>query len=198
MPLSLQAKLLRVLQEKEIVRVGGTKPIKIDVRIISATNANIEQKIVDKEFREDLYYRLNTIPIKIPPLRERRDEILDIAEEYLKAVCAKYSFASKTFSKKAKEELLSYNWPGNIRELLSVVERSAILSQTEQISENDLMLEHRRVKKSITAMEKELLSELLKENNYNLELSAKTIGISKTALQKKIKKYNLEVENEKI
>ncbi len=194
MPLSLQAKLLRVLQEREIVRVGGTKPIKIDIRLISATNANIEEKIANKEFREDLYYRLNTIPVKIPPLRERREEILDIAKEYLKAVCKKYNFDKKYFSKEAKEELYSYDWPGNIRELLSVVERSAILSQSDEINVSDLMLEHRKVKKSITQMEKELIEEVLKENNYNLESSSKVLGISKSSLEKKVRKYNLKVD----
>jgi two-component system NtrC family response regulator len=144
MPLSLQAKLLRVLQEREIYRVGGTKAIKIDVRIVSATNANIIEQIKNKEFREDLYYRLNTIPVKIPPLRERREEIVDIAKEYLYRICRKYEYEHKSLSDEAIKELLDYDWPGNIRELLSVVERAAILSETDVIKPNDLFLECRK------------------------------------------------------
>jgi len=193
MPLPLQAKLLRVLQEREIVRVGGTKPIKIDVRVISATNADILKKIEDGEFREDLYYRLNTIPVNIPPLRERKDEILPIADEYLKAVCTKYNFEEKTLSEEAKKELLNYNWPGNIRELISVVERSAILSTGKLIEKKDLMLEYRKPKKSISNMEKELIEEVLNEFSYNLELSAKALGLTKSALDKKIKKYDIDI-----
>jgi len=191
MPLGLQAKLLRVLQERVIVRVGGTKPINIDVRIISATNADIDKKISDGEFREDLYYRLNTIPVKIPPLRERKDEILAIADEYLKAISVKYKFENKSLSQDAKEELLSYSWPGNIRELISVIERSAILSDGDVIYKDDLMLEYRKPKKSISNMEKELIEEVLNEYEYNLEQSAMALGLSKTALERKIKKYDL-------
>jgi len=191
MPLQLQAKLLRVLQEREIVRVGGTKPIKIDVRIVSATNADIVKKIEDGEFREDLYYRLNTIPVKIPPLRERKDEILSIAQEYLKAVCVKYNFDKKVLSDEAKEELLAYDWPGNIRELISVIERSAILSKGDEIQKEELMLEYRKPKKSISNLEKELIEEVLEEFEYNLELSAKALGLTKSVLEKKMKKYDL-------
>jgi two-component system NtrC family response regulator/two-component system response regulator FlrC len=191
MPMQLQAKLLRVLQEKEIIRVGGVQPIKIDVRIVSATNADIEKKIENGEFRKDLYYRLNTIPVKIPPLRERKDEILDIANGYLKAVCAKYKFEKKVLSQEAKNELLFYSWPGNIRELISVIERSAILSNGEVIEKEDLMLEYRKPKKSISNMEKELIEEVLNEYQYDIEQSAKVLGLTKTTLQRKIKKYDL-------
>jgi two-component system NtrC family response regulator len=143
MPPALQAKLLRVIQEREIVRVGGTKPTRIDVRIVSATNANIMEKIRDKEFREDLYYRLNTIPVKIAPLRERKEEILDIATEYLYRTCRQYDLPYKHFSDEAKEVLLEYDWPGNVRELRSVVERSVILSDTDEIMPEDLGLDIR-------------------------------------------------------
>ena len=145
MPYSVQAKLLRALQEKEVRRLGSSKSIKIDIRIISATNANLDKKIKNGEFREDLYYRLNTIPIHIPPLRERKDEILEIANAMCEQYCKKYNFNKKTFSKEAQSELLNYSWPGNIRELLSVVERSVILSETDEIQSKDLFLEVRGV-----------------------------------------------------
>lgn len=144
MPYGVQAKLLRALQEKEVRRLGSSKSIKIDIRVISATNANLGEKIKNGEFREDLYYRLNTIPLHIPPLCERRDEILEIAEAICKQNCEKYGFGSKMFSDEAKKELLEYNWPGNIRELISVVERSVILSETDEIQKEELYLEVRK------------------------------------------------------
>jgi two-component system NtrC family response regulator len=144
MPMAMQVKLLRVLQEREIYRVGGTKAISIDVRIVSATNANIRQKIKDKEFREDLFYRLNTIPIMVPPLRERREEIRDIAKEYLFGVCRKYGLDYKILSEEALTELEDYDWPGNVRELGSVVERAVILSDDNEITKEDLFLEGRQ------------------------------------------------------
>ena len=143
MPMSLQAKLLRVIQEREIVRVGGTKPVKFDVRIVSATNANILEKIKNKEFREDLYYRLNTIPVKIAPLRERKSEVIDIATEYLYRTCHQYDLPYKHLSEDAKALLLEYDWPGNVRELRSVVERAVILSDGNEILPDDLGLDIR-------------------------------------------------------
>ena len=144
MPYGVQAKLLRALQEKEVRRLGSSKPIKIDIRVVSATNANLKSKIANGEFREDLYYRLNTIPLEIPPLRERKDEILSIANAMIETNCKKYGFDLKTLSKEAQSELLDYNWPGNIRELLSVVERAVILSQTQEIQTDELFLDVRK------------------------------------------------------
>jgi len=143
MPYSLQAKLLRVLQEREIRRLGASKSTKIDVRIVCATNADLHKQIAAGNFREDLYYRLNTIPLSIPPLRERRSEILPIAEAVLAQNCAQYNFEPKYFDEEARDALLHYAWPGNIRELISVVERSSILSDGDCIGIDDLFLEAR-------------------------------------------------------
>lgn len=143
MPFNIQAKLLRAIQEKKIQRLGSNKLIDIEVRIISATNANITQKIQDGEFREDLYYRLNTIPISIPPLRKRKEEIEHLALNHLTTICQKHELGEKSFSDAVLKELLNYDWPGNIRELLSVVERAAILSEDEIITNEDLFLETR-------------------------------------------------------
>jgi len=143
MPYGVQAKLLRALQEKEVRRLGSSKSTKIDIRVISATNANLDEKIKNGEFREDLYYRLNTIPLHIPPLHERKDEILQIAESMCEINCKKYSFELKTFSDGAKETMLSYAWPGNIRELISVVERAVILSEGNEISAEELFIQNR-------------------------------------------------------
>lgn len=144
MPFGVQAKLLRALQEKEVRRLGSSKSTKIDIRVISATNANLQDRIKNGEFREDLYYRLNTIPISIPPLSQRKDEIMQIAEAMVEQNCKKYGFELKTFSDKAKNELLAYSWPGNIRELISVVERAVILSETQEIQTDELYLENRK------------------------------------------------------
>lgn len=143
MPYAVQAKLLRALQEKEVRRLGSSKSIKIDIRVISATNANLTDKIKEGEFREDLYYRLNTIPLSIPPLKERKDEILQIADAMIDINCKKYGFDVKTFSPDAQEQLLAYNWPGNIRELISVVERAVILSEGQEITADELFLQNK-------------------------------------------------------
>ncbi|WP_456479298.1 sigma-54-dependent transcriptional regulator [Nautilia sp.] len=140
MPYNLQAKLLRVLQEREFYRLGGTKPIKLDVRIISATNQNIEEMLKNNRFREDLYYRLNTIPVKIPPLRERKNDIIPIAENILNKTVREYGFDKKSLSEEAKKTLLEYEWPGNIRELINVIERAVILSDSDVIQKKDLIL----------------------------------------------------------
>lgn len=191
MPYGVQAKLLRVLQEREVQRLGSQKPIKIDVRIVSATNANLHKQIEAGEFREDLYYRLNTIPVAIPPLRERKEEILDIANKVLEDNCEKYGFEPKSFDEASQEALLEYRWPGNIRELVSVVERATIMSETESISSDELFLDSRQKQKSISAMEKELIEEVMQSCRSDISESAKILGMSQSVLEKKIKQYNL-------
>ena len=143
MPLNLQPKLLRAIQEREITRLGATKSVKIDVRIVSATNANLPAMISEGKFREDLFYRLNTVPVAIPPLRERKDEISPIAERFLKQSCEEFNLGAKSFSEAAVKELENYDFPGNIRELISVVQRAAILSESEEIQPGDLFLQAR-------------------------------------------------------
>ena len=143
MPLNLQPKLLRAIQAREITRLGATKSVKIDVRIVSATNANLPAMISEGKFREDLFYRLNTVPVAIPPLRERKEEILPIAERFLKQSCEEFSLGAKSFSEAAIKELENYDFPGNIRELISVVQRAAILSEGEEIQPGDLFLQAR-------------------------------------------------------
>ena len=143
MPLNLQPKLLRAIQEREITRLGATKSVKINVRIVSATNANLPAMISEGKFREDLFYRLNTVPVAIPPLRERKDEILPIAERFLKQSCEEFNLGAKSFSEAAVKELENYDFPGNIRELISVVQRAAILSEGEEIQPGDLFLQAR-------------------------------------------------------
>ncbi|HEB9415621.1 TPA: sigma-54-dependent Fis family transcriptional regulator [Campylobacter coli] len=191
MPYEIQAKLLRALQEREITRLGSTKSIKIDVRIISATNANLQDKIDNGEFRSDLYYRLNTVPINIPPLRERKEEILGIAQKVLENTCKEYELEMKNLSQEAQEALLEYNFPGNIRELISIVQRACILSEESEISEQDLFLEARSVKKDVKNLEKELLEQILKQCEFDKEKASNELGMSIENLNNKIKQYKI-------
>ncbi|EAJ6871310.1 sigma-54-dependent Fis family transcriptional regulator [Campylobacter coli] len=191
MPYEIQAKLLRALQEREITRLGSTKSIKIDVRIISATNANLQDKIDNGEFRSDLYYRLNTVPINIPPLRERKEEILGIAQKVLENTCKEYELEMKNLSQEAQEALLEYNFPGNIRELISIVQRACILSEGTEISEQDLFLEARSVKKDVKNLEKELLEQILKQCEFDKEKASNELGMSIENLNNKIKQYKI-------
>lgn len=193
MPFGVQAKLLRAIQEREIRRLGSSKATKIDVRLISATNADLDTKIADGSFREDLYYRLNTIPLHIPPLRERKEEILGIAEVVLLQNCQRYEFTPKRFSEQAKQQLLAYHWPGNIRELISVVERAVILSEGDEITPDALFLESRglRQERSIASMERELIEEVLDDREGNVEEAAKMLGMSEENLKNKIEFYHL-------
>ncbi|EAH5759137.1 TPA: sigma-54-dependent Fis family transcriptional regulator [Campylobacter coli] len=191
MPYEIQAKLLRALQEKEITRLGSTKSIKIDVRIISATNANLQDKIDNGEFRSDLYYRLNTVPINIPPLRERKEEILGIAQKVLENTCKEYELEMKKISQEAQKALLEYNFPGNIRELISIVQRACILSEGLEISEQDLFLEARSVKKDVKNLEKELLEQILEQCEFDKEKASNKLGMSIENLNNKIKQYKI-------
>lgn len=141
LPKDMQVKLLRALQEQEIMRIGGTKPIKINVRVIAATNRNLEEMVKKSEFREDLYYRLTVFPISIPPLRLRKKDITPLALSFLTKLNQKYSF-KKYFSDISIQLLNEYNWPGNIRELKNIVERAIIISSSDEICPEDLHLLH--------------------------------------------------------
>lgn len=141
MALPLQAKLLRVLQEGEIDRVGGTETVSVDVRVIATTNRAIEKSVEQGEFREDLYYRLNVIPLRLPSLRERQDDILALANFFAATFCREYGLAPVTFSRAAQEWLLSYEWPGNVRELQNLMERSVLLAGTASVDISHFLLE---------------------------------------------------------
>ena len=134
-PIGLQPKLLRVIQEQEFERVGGSKPLSVDVRLISTSNRNLKEAIKDKILREDLFYRLNVIPISLPPLRDRRDDILPLTRFFLEKFCAENRQETKILSKSAEKKLLTYAWPGNIRELANAVERVVVLAVTSKIEQ---------------------------------------------------------------
>ena len=137
MPLELQAKLLRVLQEKEITRTGGNQTFQVDVRIVAATNQNLKEKVRDKEFREDLFYRLNVVPIDLPPLRERREDLPALVDYFISRVRQEYGTHAQGISKKAMELLAGYSWPGNIRELENTIQRAALLSPDTILEPDD-------------------------------------------------------------
>jgi DNA-binding NtrC family response regulator len=192
MPIELQAKLLRALQEKEIHRLGGNKVIKIDIRVISATNANLQTNIKNGLFREDLYYRINTVPINIPPLRERKEEIIVMSNKFLAECFKTYEdMEEKTLSKEAESALLTYRWPGNIRELKSVIERSFILSDNKEITKEDLALSAREPKENIEDLEKNLYVEAYETSNKNIKECAKLLNIDEDMLLKKLKKLKI-------
>ena len=136
LPFNLQSKLLRALQQKEITRLGGNKPLKVDVRIIAATNQNLLDMVARKEFRNDLFYRLNVIPVNIPPLRDRREEIPDFVSHFTKLFNKKYNI-NKRFDERAVHNLMQYNWPGNVRELQNLIERNMITSEKDVIKNLD-------------------------------------------------------------
>ena len=201
-PLSTQRKLLRVLELKEFERVGGTETIRIDVRVIAATNKNLPRMAAKKEFRMDLFYRLNTVMIKIPPLRERQKDIIPLAEQFL----TRFTEEEKRieFSKKAKDMLLSYNWPGNVRELKSTIERAVIFSSNGHINHEKLFRKMDSLEElegvfilecpslKLDDVEKSLLLKVLINAQWNIQHSARVLKISRTTLYQKIRKYGLD------
>ncbi len=203
--LEAQAKLLRVIQEKKIERLGSTTSIEVDVRIIAATNKNLQEEIKRKKFREDLYYRLNVFPIYIPPLRERKEDIPYLVEEFLEEIARRTGFGKKRVSQEVIEAFQSYYWPGNVRELKNLIERLVIISPGEEIRYEDLpsdfretiessnfpsrdpWFEEKNYKVAKTLFEKEFLKRKLEQFKGNISQTAREIGIERAYLQKKIK-----------
>jgi DNA-binding NtrC family response regulator len=205
----LQAKLLRVIQEKEFERVGGTELIKTDVRILSATNRDLKQAVERKEFREDLYYRLNSFPISIPPLRQRRGDIIVLAQHFLDTFNKKLSKNVKGFTKKALKLIYEYNWPGNIREMENTIERCLIISEKDLIDVDDLPLHIRAAEPlngielngalfsddSIVPFEKlkeEAIRHALKVTKGNIVEAAKKLHLGRATIYRLMEKYNIE------
>lgn len=192
-PIGLQAKLLRAIQEQEFERVGGSRPIKVDVRIISTSNRDMKEAIEGKVIREDLYYRLNVMPIHIPPLRERREDILPLTEFLLIKLCQENHKDKITLSKDAKELLLNYRWPGNVRELSNVLERAVVLNNSGILKKDELAIstEIGSQEKDMTLqeLEKKLIIETMQKNNNNRTKAAETLGISVRTLRNKLQEY---------
>ncbi|HEY2383036.1 MAG TPA: sigma-54 dependent transcriptional regulator [Terriglobia bacterium] len=210
MPVSLQVKLLRVLQEREFERVGGNSTVKVDVRIIAATSSNLEQMVKDGTFREDLYYRLNVIPINLPPLRERREDIPLLVQKFVEHFCDAHKLDLKTVSPQVMKGLMAYDWPGNVRQLENLVERMVALTGNRpailatdlpaEIQNRDSMNfvplieipeEGINFQNVVTDMERELILQSLRKTNGNKKLAAKLLNLKRTTLIEKIKRIGL-------
>ncbi|MCK4224843.1 MAG: sigma-54-dependent Fis family transcriptional regulator [candidate division Zixibacteria bacterium] len=204
-PLETQVKLLRVIESQEFDRLGGKETLKVDVRIISATNQDLEKKIREKSFREDLYYRLNVISILISPLRERKEDILLLVDHFIKKANQKCGRYIRGITPEVKDIILNYDWPGNVRELENVIERGVVLSRTDVIDKGDLpyfglvsdkSFEHvPPVSLSLKDVEKDHILRVLKEANWNLNKAAEILGIHRNTLRLKMREYGIEKVN---
>ncbi|MFH6603426.1 sigma-54-dependent transcriptional regulator [Maribacter algicola] len=192
--LQTQAKLLSAIQNKAVVRVGSNKSIPVDIRLICATNENLDKMVTDGLFREDLLYRINTISVEVPPLRERENDILVLADFYLNKFSHKYGKPGLKINQAAQEKLMAYQWPGNVRELLHTIERAVILSEGNVLKSTDFMLNTKYMpsaeKNMITLeeMEAQMISNALDQNDGNYSAAAEQLGISRQTLYNKIKK----------
>jgi DNA-binding NtrC family response regulator len=216
LPLAIQAKLLRVLEERRFERVGGTQSIEVDVRIVVATNRNLQQAAAEKMFREDLFFRISAVPLTIPPLRERGNDVLLLAEHFLSKYGREFGKSGVHLSEEAKQRVLEYRWPGNVRELQNAVERAVILSDSPEISAETLQLHAQRpepqavpagmlpadfswdgtleevIARAVQATEHVLLENTLRECRWNKTRAAEKLGVSAKTLAAKLKSSGLE------
>ena len=201
---AMQVKLLRVLQEREITRVGGDEVIKVDVRVIAATNKDLMREIEARRFRDDLYYRLNVVTLNVPPLRERREDIPLIATHFLTVFAKKNSKSIKGFTPQAMDRLIKYDWPGNVRELMNAVERAVVLSRSEYLDEEAFTLVLQTGQQeavipvqigasepSLESVEKETVLKALETAGGNKSEAARRLGITRRTLHLKLKKYGM-------
>jgi two-component system nitrogen regulation response regulator NtrX len=211
MSLAAQAKVLRVLQDNVITRIGGAKPISVDVRVIAATNKTLENEIAAGKFREDLYYRLNVVPIHVPPIRERREDIPMLAQYFASTLSAREGIPPRTFTEDALERLTGLDWPGNVRELRNTVERLLILAPDSQISARDIdrlagqrvlddaglatLTQCRTFEEFKDAAERAFLLNKLREFDWNVSETARAVEMPRSNLYKKIERYSLSREH---
>jgi two-component system response regulator HydG len=199
-----QTKILRVLQEREFEPLGGTQTVKVDTRVVTATNKNLEEEIREGRFREDLYYRLNVVTLEVPPLRERREDVSLLTDFFLKQYAEKNQRLIKGFTPRAMDLLMRHGWPGNVRELENVVERAVIMARGDMISQAEFPDTFRDLKaqedqvgidltpgRSLKEMEREMILRTLEEAGGNRTRSAEILGISRRTLQLKLKEYGI-------
>jgi DNA-binding NtrC family response regulator len=199
MSLNSQAKFLRVLQERVLRRVGGTRDIKVDLRIIAATNRPLETRVKDGLFREDLFYRLNVIPIHIPPLRERRDDIMPLARHFVLDANTRFHKSIKGFTPEAERLMVGYQWPGNVRELRNLIERLVILGSSDFIEPQHLPVQFAtQVRQAVVTeqtgdelrtlaeVERAYIAQIMQRVESNKSKAAKILGISRQTLRKKL------------
>ncbi len=198
---SIQTSLLRFLQERTIQRVGGTKTIEVDVRIIAATHVDLRQAVVDRRFREDLYFRLNVLNLTLPPLRERGQDVMLLAKHFLERFTAQSVSSARDFSPAAREALATHHWPGNVRELINRIQRATVMSRGPLITPADLELGVNMPKCAIQSLnevrrtaETQAIQVALREANFNLSAAARTLGISRVTLYRLMDEYGLQRE----
>lgn len=196
-PLHLQSKLLQVIQTRTVTRLGESKARPLNVRIITATNLNLKQEVADKNFREDLYYRINTMEIVLPPLRERNEDKVPLAEYLLEKMITKYGRDEITFDSKVLEQIEKHAWNGNIREMENRIERAVILCENNRITVSDLDLEEITKYEDnpediqLSSIEKATVEKALLKNNNNISKTAEELGLSRAALYRRLEKYNI-------
>ncbi len=206
MSMSTQTKLLRVLQEREFERVGGTETIKVDVRIVAATNKDLEESIESGGFREDLYYRLNVVEVMLPPLRDRKTDIAALVSHIIKGCSAEHNKGIKGFSETAMEILMNYDWPGNIRELKNVCERAVLMSTGPVLGVEDLPLSLKKksrrygwlndvpggsLKEIVSEVEREIILKALEEHNWNRSAAAQALKMNRSSFYAKLKELGI-------
>ncbi len=207
MSLRIQAKILRVIEEQRFEPLGSTRAVEIDTRFVAATNKNLEEEVRRGNFRRDLFYRINVLPIHIPPLRERKEDIIPIARYYLEKFSVKYNKPDLSFSPSAERALISHPWYGNVRELKNAVERAVIMKREgREITAEDLNLRPGREEErffsisslqgAIKAFEREFLKRKLKEFGWNVSRTAEALGLDRSSLHRKMKQYGIEKERE--
>ena len=203
--IGMQAKLLRALQEREIRRVGGTKPIKIDVRVVAATNRDLRAMVSDGRFRDDLYYRINVLSVDVPPLRERRDDIPVLIDYFLKKHTRNSSHLVRGLAPDTRRLLMDYTWPGNVRQLESAIERAILLCESEFIQVEDLPLEVRQEARPASEgafklpaegiafedVERDLIMQAMEQTDYNITKAAKLLGLTFRTLQYRLEKFGI-------
>jgi len=200
MSLPTQSKVLRVIETQEFQRVGGSKNIKVDVRIVSATNKDLLEEVKKGNFREDLLYRLNVIPIMVPPLRERKDDIPSLVEHFLEYFALEYGQKPKKITADGLKAIGAYDWPGNIRELRNVIERLVIMIPSSTITAKDIIISEaarsdyfsfNTMKEARDSFEKDFITKKLEENNWNISKTAEVLDIERSNLHRKIKAYDI-------
>lgn len=198
LPYHLQSKLLTALQRRSIFRVGSNTPVEIDIRLICATNQQLEKMVAQGSFREDLLYRINTIHLEIPPLRTRKEDIIPLAELFAKQYCRKYQKKDVLFSEEAKDVLLKHTWPGNIRELQHCMEKAVIICENGTLQKDDIQIKaplqagvSAQTNVTLNEMEYEMIMQAMKQHRGNMSAIASQLGISRQTLYNKMKKYDL-------
>jgi DNA-binding NtrC family response regulator len=209
MPLAMQAKLLRVLEEGEVERIGGEKPIPVDVRVIVATHRNLEALVRESKFRQDLFHRVYVFPLVLPPLRERREDIPALVEHFARQVCAQNNWKPIPFAPDAIEELQAHRWPGNVRELRNVVERLMLLATEGEVSLDTVRLALPQAVATpvslgsgpladrVQSFEREAILAELKRHNYHITNAAKALGLERSHLYKKAEQLGIDIQKQR-